>query len=224
MRAHELTTEKVNPDTTKQGFKDQQVVNNGAWLIRAEGQEQQYGTHTANVLHVQVVTNNNRKEELAWAKFLVKQRPDDAEQYLESVYTFVAPEHRGQGLAKLMYQYANGLGNDIQPSRLQTDLGRGMWQGLDKTIKQPPKLDKPTDVKKPGMFDRFKKVFAEGTDFTNAVNSVEKLIKQNNIKFASYEDLLRFVASRKFLQAQRNDQQFVNDVARAVLRRLHQSI
>lgn len=222
MRAQELTTEKVNPDTVQQGFRDQQVVNNGQWLIRAEGQEQQYGTHTAHVLHVQVVTNNNRREELAWAKFLVKQRAEDGEQYLESVYTFVAPEHRNKGLAKLMYQYANGLGNDIQPSQLQTDLGRGMWQGLNKTIKQPPQRPKQVVARKPGVFDRFKKVFAEGVDFTNAVNSVEKLIKQNNIKFASYEDLLRFVASRKFLQAQRNDQQFINDVARAVLRRLHQ--
>lgn len=61
----------------------------------------------------------------------------------------------------------------------------------------------------------------EGIDFTNAVNSVEKLIKQNNIKFTQYEDLLKFVAGRRFLQAQRNDQRFINDVARAVLRRLH---
>jgi hypothetical protein len=66
-------------------------------------------------------------------------------------------------------------------------------------------------------------IIRESTDFTNAVNSIEKLIKQNNIEFASYEDLLRFVASRKFLQQQRNDQQFVNDVARSVLRRLHQT-
>jgi GNAT superfamily N-acetyltransferase len=226
MRAQEFTVEKVNPDTVQQGFKDQQVVNNNQWLIRAEGQEEQYGTHTAHVLHIQVVTNNNRKEELAWSKFLVKQRPDDGEQYLESVYTFVAPQYRGQGLAKLMYQYANGLGNDIQPSRLQTDLGRGMWQGLDKTIKQPPKLTKPTaaPVEKPSLFNRFKKVFAEGTDFTNAVNSIEKLIKQNRIEFQSYEDLVKFVAGRKFLQAQRNDQRFINDIAQSVLRRLHTTV
>jgi hypothetical protein len=63
----------------------------------------------------------------------------------------------------------------------------------------------------------------EGIDFTNAVNSIEKLIKQNRIEFTSYEDLLKFVAGRKFLQAQRNDQKFVNDVARAVLNRLHQT-
>ena len=222
MRAQEFTAEKVNPATTQTGFRDQQVVNQGQWLITAEGQTQRYGEVTANVLHVRVLTNNNQREELAWAKFLVRQRPDDGEQYLESTYTFVAPEHRGQGLARIMYQYANSLGNDIRPSRLQTDLGRGMWQGLDKTIKQPPELTKSTPVpsKKPGLINKLKSVFTEGTDFTNAVNSIEKLIRQNSIEFKSYEDLLKFVASRKFLQTQRNDQQFVDDVARSVLRRL----
>jgi len=70
---------------------------------------------------------------------------------------------------------------------------------------------------------RAQEFLAEGVDFTNAVNSIEKLVRQNNIEFNNYEELLKFVASRKFLQAQRNDQQFVNDVARAVLRRLHQT-
>jgi hypothetical protein len=68
---------------------------------------------------------------------------------------------------------------------------------------------------------RAQEFLIEGTDFTNAVNSVEKLITQNNIKFQTYEDLLRFVANRKFLQSQRNDQKFIDDVARSVLRRLH---
>ena len=225
MRSQEFTTEKVNPATTQTGFRDQQVVNQGQWLITAEGQTEQYGTHTANVLHIRVLTNNEKREELAWAKFLVRQRPEDGEQYLESTYTFVSPKHRGQGLAQIMYQYANSLGNDISPSRLQTDLGRGMWQGLDKTIKQPAKLSKsePKAQARSSLFNKLKNVFAEGTDFTNVVNSIEKLIKQHNIEFASYEDLLKFVANRKFLQAQRNDQQFVNDVARSVLRRLQQT-
>jgi predicted GNAT family acetyltransferase len=225
MRARELATEKVNPDTTQTGFRDQQVVNQGQWLITAEGQTQQYPKFTANVLHIRVLTNDEQRKELAWAKFLVRQRPEDGEQYLESTYTFVAPEHRGQGLAQIMYQYANSLGNDISPSRLQTDLGRSMWQGLDKTIKQPAKLTKsePKAQARSSLVNKLKSVFAEGTDFTNAVNSIEKLVRQNSIEFESYEDLLKFVASRKFLQAQRNDQQFVADIARAVLRRLHQT-
>jgi len=67
---------------------------------------------------------------------------------------------------------------------------------------------------------RAKEIF-EAIDFTNAVNSIEQLIHQQNIQFKSYEDLIRFVANRKFLQPQRNDTQFITDVAQAVLRRLH---
>ena len=71
---------------------------------------------------------------------------------------------------------------------------------------------------------RANEFIVEGIDFTNAVNSIEKLIKQNRIEFKTYEDLLKFVAGRKFLQAQRNDQRFINDVARSVLRRLHTTV
>ena len=49
---------------------------------------------------------------------------------------------------------------------------------------------------------KFKEIITEGIDFTNAVNSIVKLIQQGNIEFRTYEDLLRFVASRKFLQHQ----------------------
>lgn len=69
---------------------------------------------------------------------------------------------------------------------------------------------------------RAREFVLEGVDFTNAVNSIEQLVRSNNIKFNSYEDLVKFVASRNFLQNQRNDQQFINDVSRSVLRRLHQ--
>lgn len=62
----------------------------------------------------------------------------------------------------------------------------------------------------------------EGVDFTNAVNGVENLIRQRSIKFSSYDELVEFVARCKFLQSQRNDTRFINDVAAAVLRRLHQ--
>jgi GNAT superfamily N-acetyltransferase len=165
MRAQEFTVEKVNPETTQTGFRDQQVVNQGQWVITAEGQTEHYGNFTANVLHIRVLTNDEQRKELAWAKFLVRQRPEDGEKYLESTYTFVAPEHRGQGLAKTMYQYANSIGNDIRPSRLQTDLGRGMWQGLGKSVRQPTELpQQSTPAKKPGIWNRFRSALNEIND------------------------------------------------------------
>lgn len=165
MRFRELTTEKVNSDTTQTGFRDQQVVNQGHWVITAEGQTQRYPKFTANVLHIRVLTNDETRKELAWAKFLVRQRLEDGEKYLESTYTFVDPEYRGQGLARIMYQYANSLGNDIQPSRLQTDLGKTMWQGLNKTIKQPAKLkkDELKSQARPGLLNKLRSMFTTDT-------------------------------------------------------------
>jgi len=120
--------------------------------------------------------------------------------YLVAGNISVWDKYQRKGIATAAYRWLRELGNDIQPSTSQTTQGQKMWSGFDK-----------------------KNSLAEGIDFTNAVNSIEKLIKQNNIEFKNYEELLKFVVSRKFLQPQRNDQQFINDVARSVLRRLHQT-
>ncbi len=159
MRAQEFVRERVRPETAKTGFEDQQLINNGQWLVKASGDTRDYSGHQANVLHVQIFDAETR-EELAWVDFLLKTRREDGEQYLESVYTYVSPRHRGRGLAKAMYQYANSLGNDIQPSQLQTDMGKGMWKGLDKTVRQLPKLDEPEPQVKPTMWQRFRKAMA----------------------------------------------------------------
>ena len=157
MRAQEFVGEKVAPETTQDGFRDSRTANNGEWTIKAAGDTRRYGDTIANVLHVQVF-DTKTNEELAWVDFLLKTRSQDGEQYLESVYTHVNPRYRGQGLAKLMYQYANSLGNDIQPSQLQTDLGKGMWKGLSKSVRQLPPLPvQQTPTKRPSVWQRLKK-------------------------------------------------------------------
>jgi hypothetical protein len=159
MRAQEFVKEKVSPETTQTGYRDQQLINDGKWLIKAEGETRQYGDQTANVLHVRVL-DAKTGQELSWVDFLVKTRHQDGEKYLESVYTHVKPQYRGQGLAKIMYQYANSLGNDIQPSQLQTPLGKGMWTGLSKSVKQLPQLPDPKPEVKPSIWQRFRKAMA----------------------------------------------------------------
>jgi hypothetical protein len=153
-------TEYVNAETVKTGFRDQQVV--GDLLLTAEGEDRKVYNTDVNVLHIRVLTNTPDREELAWTDFLVKKRQEDGEKYLEAAYVFVSPRHRGKGLAKLMYQYANDtLGNDIQPSAMQTDLGKGMWTGLNKSIRKPVAL-KPEDPKtKPNLFSRIRSAFKE---------------------------------------------------------------
>lgn len=167
MRAHEFVGEKIAPETVRDGFRRQQVVNNGQWLITATGETIRYGGNsgiTANVLHIKVYDRATSKQ-LAWVDFLVKTRPEDGEQYLESVYTTVDKDYRGQGLGRLMYQYANSLGNDIQPSELQTDAGRGMWKSFGSAVRQTPALPvkpepAPKPAPKPTMWQRLKKAVA----------------------------------------------------------------
>ncbi len=159
MRAEEFVGEKINPDTTKTGFNNQQLIGD-QWLLTSSGETRQYGSHTADVLHVKLFDQQTKKE-LAWVDFLVKSRKEDGEQYLESVYTYVNPANRGQGLSKVMYQYANSLGNDIRPSELQTDMGKSMWKGLSGSVKQPPEPATPVKPSTPpSVWQRIKKAIA----------------------------------------------------------------
>ena len=148
MRATEFVLEKVAPDTTNTPFVDKRVINNGEWILTAEG-----GNDTLRLR----VLDSDTKEELAWTNLIVKTRPEDNEKYLVASFIRVSPAHRGKGLAKVMYQYANELGNDILPSTNQTDDGRGMWKGLEKHIRQPAPLPKKPEVK-PTFMNRFKKL------------------------------------------------------------------
>lgn len=47
--------------------------------------------------------------------------------YLESGGTEVDPAYRNKGVASTMYAYAKMLGNDVQPSNMQTSQGHTMW-------------------------------------------------------------------------------------------------
>lgn len=161
MRAQEFVGEKVAPETAQDGFQDQQLVNDGKWIVKATGETRSLGgSRNSNVLHIKVF-DSATDEQLAWVDFLVKTRREDGEQYLESAYTYVSPRYRGQGLAKLMYQYANSIGNDVNPSRMQTDMGQGMWKGLDKSVKRPPAIPEPKKPEKPpSMWQRLRKAMA----------------------------------------------------------------
>jgi GNAT superfamily N-acetyltransferase len=231
MRARELATEKVNPKTVEPGFKVEKKLGNLRMV--ATGRDAAREDGWLGIL-IKVYDDSKRSiwPEIATARLIVDTKDTaDPNNVLKASFLHVDSDYRRQGIASAMYNFARELGNDVAPSSNQSSLGRAFWTGgggVGKGYNPPPEPvavapePKPTPEPKPSLFNKLKSVFAEGTDFTNAVNSIEKLIKQNNIEFKSYEELLKFVASRKFLQSQRNDQQFINDVTRSVLRRLHQ--
>lgn len=61
----------------------------------------------------------------------------------------------------------------------------------------------------------------EGTDFTNAVNSVTKMVSKLSQKPTSAEQLIPLLKKIRFLQPQHNDTKFMTDLAQAVLKRLN---
>ena len=67
---------------------------------------------------------------------------------------------------------------------------------------------------------RFKEIITEGVDFTNAVNSVTKMVAKLPRKPESVEQLVPMLKRVRFLQPQHNDDRFLKDLAQAVLKRL----
>ena len=195
MRAQEFLAERVNLDIFEPGTSLEKTVDVngiGPVALKLVGKPA-----SMDIPYVQIMAYAPDGDEMGYFRFHAFGLDDKP--YVTAGNIRVHREYQRRGVATAVYQWMRELGNDIRPSTSRTDQGQAMWSGFEK-----------------------KHSLSEGVDFTNAVNSIEKLVQQNNIEFAGYEDLLKFVASRKFLQSQRNDQQFVNDVARAVLRRLHQ--
>lgn len=151
----QAVAEKINPKTVVNGFVDTQTI--GDYLLKAQGLEAVFSGRPRNLLDITVFDSNTNKE-IAWSTFIVQSRDEDNEKYLESMNTKVDPEYRGRGLAKIMYQYANSIGNDIEPSRLQSAMGKDMWKGLSKSVRQLPPLAQPTlPAKKPTVWQRLRK-------------------------------------------------------------------
>jgi predicted GNAT family acetyltransferase len=148
MRIHELVnTKSLNPE-----FKDQRQV--GDILLKAQG-------GSAGRLHVRAfdVSDPGNPIEAGFADFAIRTNAQ-GEDYLRAYYTFVNKSYRGKGIAKQIYLFVNDIGNDIMPSELQTDLGKQMWRGLSKSIRQPSGQPAPKPEPEPTRLDKFKKFFS----------------------------------------------------------------
>lgn len=112
MRINEIT----NPDIHHTEFKHSQEI--GDFLYKAEADNDSgYGTTL-------VITAYDGKKEIAQAEFIMDEDADS----LTSANTWVLPEYQELGIATTMYAYAKMLGNDVTPSRIQTDQGNRMWR------------------------------------------------------------------------------------------------
>lgn len=158
MRATEFTSEKINPDSLKSGFKQERDILNGQYRMVAAGSDNRYG----GSLTITVFTIADKPEEVGYAGFSVRERREDNEPHLRAGMIAISPRFRKLGIAKEIYKFANDIGNDIMPSTNQTDDGKAMWGGLQKHIRQPEPVKTKEPEAKPGFFDRIKK-FAKVT-------------------------------------------------------------
>ena len=116
MRINEIIPEATNPDIHHSAFKHEQEI--GGLLYKAEADNDSgWGTQLN-------ITVYDGKKEIASTEFIMDEDADS----LVSASTWVLPKYQERGVASTMYAYAKMLGNDIVPSRIQTDQGNAMWR------------------------------------------------------------------------------------------------
>jgi hypothetical protein len=121
MRINEIITEATNPDIHHSEFKHEQEI--GGLLYKAEADNNSgYGTTL-------VITVYNGRKQIASTEFII----DEDHNSLVSANTWVLPKYQDRGVATTMYAYAKMLGNDIVPSRIQTDQGNSMWRSWNQS-------------------------------------------------------------------------------------------
>lgn len=133
--------EYVDWETLSSDFVKEKRIGN--FLFKVKG-------GNSGRLHVKVtdLNNPNKQSDAAFADFSIRTN-EEGEDYLRAYYTFVDRDYRGKGLAKQMYLFVNEIGNDIKPSEIQTDLGKQMWKGLSKVVRQPGGKPVSVPVEKP---------------------------------------------------------------------------
>jgi len=118
MRATEFITETLNPECFQPQFQHELELN--GLTLKASNYKDEFG----NFL---VIRAYDGDEDVGVVRF--KTYKNTSGQYwLESFMTSIHPGYRGKHLSRDMYAYAKMLGNDIKPSKDQSDAGRAMWQ------------------------------------------------------------------------------------------------
>jgi 8-oxo-dGTP pyrophosphatase MutT (NUDIX family) len=101
--------------------------------------------------------------------------------HLQSGGTEVDPNYRNKGVASTMYAYAKMLGNDIKPSFIRTDQGKGMWTAWEKSGDAkhlgPEVKENFADGKNPGRKGLSKRV---GVNTKASVSSLRKTAKNSS--------------------------------------------
>jgi len=125
-RVAKLMKETINKDILHRNFKHQQQI--GDYTLKAKSVR--FNKQRTLLLRISCYQG---KEEIGFADFEIKGSGRGSDSTLESDFTWVATNHRQEGIASIMYAYAKMLGNDITPSSNQLPPGKKMWDAWKKS-------------------------------------------------------------------------------------------
>lgn len=127
MRINEIITETVNPDILNPEFQHKQRI--GDFLYTAQTSISDSGFYTYLLIRCY-----DGDKMIGKVNFEVRTTPGmPSKKWLESQMTEVDSKYHQKGIASTMYAYAKMLGNDVKPSRYQSDMGKDMWKGWRKS-------------------------------------------------------------------------------------------
>ena len=117
MRAHELVTEKLQPEIDNwEPFKKNYKVGEYDYVADF--------AVVGNMRYLTMKAYDATGKEVGSIDFEVVANT------LMSIDTYVDMKHRRKGIATTMYRLAKELGNDVAPSQYQSRAGKKMWKGM----------------------------------------------------------------------------------------------
>ena len=116
--------EEINPDIRNPEFYHEQEIGDYKYTAKTQPSQSGYFTYL-------LIRCYDGGKLIGKVNFEV--RILAGKKWLESQMTEVASDYQQKGVASTMYAYAKMLGNDVKPSKYQSDMGKAMWAGWKKS-------------------------------------------------------------------------------------------
>ena len=130
MLLHDLN-EKVNDKIFYTNFDASKDILDGKYKLVARAGYVRMGSPNKYKSHMfEIRIRTAKGTEIGYANF------EQHEDHLEAESIKIEPAHRQKGIASEVYKFVRELGNDVQPSKLQTGMGKLLWSKIDHSTGQ----------------------------------------------------------------------------------------
>lgn len=125
MKISELV-EKVNDKIFYTNFSDSKSILDGKYTLKARaGYVKMTSPNKFKSHKFEIKIYTAKGADVGYANF------EQFEDHLEAESIKIDPAHRQKGIATEVYKFVRELGNDIQPSKLQTGMGKQLWSKIN---------------------------------------------------------------------------------------------